>query len=275
MARPGRTTRNARADAGAVQRRRRLERRHALSLRRAFEKMAHIVVPARSTSRSLTVDGAVRRLHDRQGVIRDTLLALLTDAALLGAEDGWDDAARMMGVHLDAPRTNAVLAVSWDLIHSAALAWVMGGNSAAGLPDWGDGYGGAGSLTAQIVRTSETQLRLLVGEWIENGEPLAHLTRRIEAVTFSRRRANLIAATEVTRAYAAGNILAWRGSGVITHYRWEVANDERACPLCRPLSGMTAPVGEAFRLPDGRTVGPPPAHPLCRCWLTAVVEAAR
>ena len=266
MALPGRTTRNA------VQRRRRLERKHALSLRRAFEKMAHIVVPARSTSRSLTVDGAVRRLHDRQGVIRDALLALLTDAALLGAEDGWDDAARVMGIRTNTVRTNAVLRVSWDLIHSAALVWVLDGSAPVGLPDWGEGFGGVNSLTAQIVRSSETQLRALIGEWIRNGEPLAHLTRRMEAVTFSRRRANLIAATEVTRAYAVGSILAWRESGVITHYRWETANDERSCPLCRPLSGVTAPVGEAFRLPDGRSVGPPPAHPACRCWLTAVVE---
>lgn len=263
MARPGRITRDPGADAA----RRRLERRHGRLLAGAFAKMSRIVVPARSTANTLTADGAVRRLHDRQGVIRDALMAMLTETALLGADHGWDDMERLFGV-----RTNAALPVTWDLVHQHALLWVRGGNAPLGLPDWGSGYGGVDSLAAQIVRGSEAQLRELIGEWLVNGEPLPHLVRRVETVTFSRRRARLIATTEVTRAYALGNIIAWRETGVIGRMRWQTARDERMCPLCSSLAGATAPVGESFASADGRAVGPPPVHPACRCWLTAVVE---
>lgn len=267
----GRNIRNAQRrnprDPGADKERGRLERKHGRAIRKAFAKVQAIVVPARSTAQSLTVEGAIGRLHDRQGIIRDALMAMLTDAILLGAAHGWDDVEQAMGI-----RTNAVLGITWDLIHAAALQWVLTGNGPAGLPEWGTGYGGVNSLTAQIVRTSETQLRSLIAEWIENWEALPSLINRMEAVTFSRRRAELIAVTEVTRAYALGNILSWQESGVIRRHRWETARDEIVCPYCRPLQGAIAPVGQSFRLPDGRLYGPPPAHPACRCWLTAVVE---
>ena len=144
-----------------------------VALRKAFAKMVAIVVPAKSTVKSLTVEGAIRRLYDRQGVIRDALAAMLTEAVLLGVDHGWDDVERRMGIQ-DQRRAGRV---SWDLIHAAALAWVQTGNTPAGLPDWGTGYGGVNSLTAQIVRSSEEQLRPLIAEWIVNGEPFAATDR--------------------------------------------------------------------------------------------------
>ena len=261
MKRTGRSTR----DPGADRARARLERRHGRSIHKALLKVRNIVIPNRATVRSMTVEGAVKKLHDRKGVIRDALFTMLTDAALLGAGHGWGDVESTLGI-----TTNAILGISWDLVHQDALDWVLG-RTVSGISGWGDGYG-VENLTAQIVRTSEAQLRTMIGEWVENGEHIDALIDRVEGVTFSRRRANLIAVTEVTRAYALGNIIAWQRSGVITQMAWQNSRDEIVCPICRPLGGVTAPVGQSFRSREGRLVGPPPAHPACRCWLTAVVE---
>ena len=192
-------------DPGADKARARLERKHALALRKAFAKTVRVIVPPRSTARTLTAEAVVGRLRERQGILRAAIVAMLTDAVLLGAAHGWEDVEGRMGI-----RTNAVLGITWDLIHQAALAWVVSGNGPAGLPDWGMGYDGADELVAQVVRTSEAQLRPLVGVWIQEGAPLPTLITRMEAVTFSRERAKVIAVTEVTRAYALGNILAWQ-----------------------------------------------------------------
>ena len=98
-------------DPGADKARARLERKHTLALRKAFAKLGAIIVPARSTVRTLTVEGAIRRLYDRQGILRDVLMAMMTEAVLLGAAHGWDDIERLMGIHTNANRTNLVLGV--------------------------------------------------------------------------------------------------------------------------------------------------------------------
>ena len=56
---------------------------------------------------------------------------------------------------------------------------------------------------------------------------------------FGERRAELIASTEVTRAYAEGNVAGWRASGM------------------------------ADREPEQK----PPYHPGCRCWLVLQMNA--
>lgn len=48
---------------------------------------------------------------------------------------------------------------------------------------------------------------------------------------------------------------------------WSTVSDDRVCQICEPLHGVTVPFDEDF----ATEVGPleaPPAHPLCRCFLT-------
>ncbi len=86
----------------------------------------------------------------------------------------------------------------------------------------------------------------------------------IDAI-FGRKRAEMVAATEVTRAISVAEawlLLFWSDAGFETGERiWHTEEDGKVCPVCRPLN----------RTPEAIWVGTapagPPAHPNCRCWL--------
>lgn len=93
----------------------------------------------------------------------------------------------------------------------------------------------------------------------------------------SEERARTIAVTEVTRAYAQGQIQtgldmeeAFPGLKMVK--TWFTNNDgERVCAVCRPLHGKTVPFNSGWGAngesdPDGLVS--PPSHPRCRCWIT-------
>ncbi len=112
----------------------------------------------------------------------------------------------------------------------------------------------------------------------------------------------MIAATEVTRAVAAGNEALWKSTGVIGGKQWRTARDERVCVICQPLDGKVTELDGTFDLsPEevagsdamaalgldeetamqralsvlgnvGRTHQRPPAHPRCRCWESPIVS---
>lgn len=90
-----------------------------------------------------------------------------------------------------------------------------------------------------------------------------------------RRRAMRIARTELAFAFNFGHFEAMRqavdqnlfGSGTRVIKRFSTAEDERVCPYCGPLDGITIGLDETFpgatkRLP---AVYVPPLHPHCRC----------
>ncbi|WP_395454770.1 phage minor head protein [Azospirillum melinis] len=89
-------------------------------------------------------------------------------------------------------------------------------------------------------------------------------------------RAKMTAATELWNAVQMGRESAakqaQRQSNEAVEVRkfWQVALDERLCPVCAAIPGMNpngVPVGEAFRTPVG-PVDAPTIHPRCRCTLT-------
>ena len=132
--------------------------------------------------------------------------------------------------------------VDWGLVNRDALQWARG-------------Y--AGELVRGLGATTRDALRREIAQWVESGEPLDALARRL-APTFGEGRGRIIAETEVTRAYAQGQVQAFGRAGV-TRWRWNTANDERVCDVCQPRDGVTYPM-DAER---------PPAHVRCRCWMTA------
>ena len=77
----------------------------------------------------------------------------------------------------------------------------------------------------------------------------------------AQRRATLIARTETLRAHNEGRKVFYRQVG-ITKVRWLIADDDRTCPVCRPLDGKVFGIDEV----DG-----PPGHPGCRCYATSYV----
>ena len=78
-------------------------------------------------------------------------------------------------------------------------------------------------------------------------------------------RAESIGITQVTDAISHGEQAAaevvQQKTGVILKSIWETAEDDKVCPVCRPLHGAKQEVWQT-RFPVG-----PPAHPRCRCAL--------
>lgn len=145
--------------------------------------------------------------------------------------------------------------VDWELANTGAAAWARR-------------YGF--DLVSQITETTRARLQQEIAAFIENQENMGQLRARLEPL-FGPVRAELIAATEVTRAYAEGNRQAWRESGVINQRQWFTSNDEFVCPICGPMNGLITGLDEPYQHPDGSTLDGPPAHPRCRCFEGAVV----
>lgn len=152
--------------------------------------------------------------------------------------------------------------------------WTLANDAAR---EWANRY--VGELITDIDATTLSRVRSAVEQWIVNGEPLDALIEDLAPV-FGAQRAELIASTEVTRAYAEANRQAYRQAGM-RYIRWNTASDERVCPVCAPLNGQVVSIDARFddALPDdvreqfrNLRFEAPPAHPRCRCWLTTWVE---
>lgn len=245
----------------------RLESMHAERIAAAFRVVLRAIMPARVTRAMLTPDAAAQRLSASFGVVGDAVAALLLDAVTLGAEDAFVASGGVV------PNVDAELRASWATVHSYAVDWLWGG----GTSHFGNGY--ASTLIAGILDHSQDIVRHEIVAWTVAGEPMPALTTRLESVALSRTRAELIAVTETTRAYAEGSRLAWEHGGIIRRMRWQTANDDLVCPICMPLNGMVAPVDGSGKFEgyddNGISLSSadmPPAHARCRCWLSPVVD---
>ena len=86
---------------------------------------------------------------------------------------------------------------------------------------------------------------------------------------FDEERAWMIGVTEVTRAYADGQLAAM---GEIRKEfpklrmtkTWFTNNDDLVCEVCGPLDGVEVGIEDDF----GGEIFQPPAHPKCRCWMS-------
>ena len=87
-------------------------------------------------------------------------------------------------------------------------------------------------------------------------------------------RAERIAVTEVTRAYAMGNQtygeqLKKENPDVKVVKIWYTNNDDKVCDLCGPLDGTEVEIDQPFYEVDEDSLddsGNPPRHTNCRCW---------
>jgi len=116
-------------------------------------------------------------------------------------------------------------------------------------------------LIKGINSTTRSRLSELFVRARSEGWTREMLVDRI-ARMFGRQRAEVIATTEVTRAYAQGTDIARQildEAGVSLVHVWQTAADERVCPICAPRNGREQ--GDGW---DEL----PPAHPSCRCWTT-------
>jgi SPP1 gp7 family putative phage head morphogenesis protein len=182
----------------------------------------------------------------------DSIIAVLRDIALEGAGFGRRQIeTAVLGI------SKGIFDIDWELANMAAERW-------------------ARRFGAQLIRgvTDTTRQRVAdtVADWTTNNESIGQLAKRLAEPggPFGLNRARTIAVTETTRAYAEGNMAAWRESKVIQRRRWNTNVDEAVCPICGPLHNVVVGLNESY--PGG--LSEPPAHPNCRCWITPVVEGA-
>jgi|GEM_PF-1291138 len=188
--------------------------------------------------RMLQDDEALALLAHANQLTRDAIAR----AILEGADLGVTVAVDQLGP----------LGFDWTLVNTSARDWAMQHSA---------------ELIKGIEDTTQAGIRGSVARWIENGEPLEALIQDLE-MYYARDRAELIAITEVTNAFAEANMIAYQQSGVCQGSTWHTGNDEKVCKICGPLNGQKRKFGEEF----APGILKPAAHPRCRCtvsgWLS-------
>lgn len=133
----------------------------------------------------------------------------------------------------------------------------------------------APELLGQVNDTTRQAVLEQVQAFIETpGYTVADVARELDGV-FGVERAERVAVTEITGAYAEGQLLAGRELAstypdVRVIKTWFTNNDSRVCPLCGPLHGMAVDIDSGWGADgsdDPEGVQGPPLHPNCRCWL--------
>jgi len=135
--------------------------------------------------------------------------------------------------------------IDWDMANTDASQWVK-------QHDFDLTY-----ASIDISPEQEQRLKQELINFIEGSDfTVLQLGKRLADV-FGIEDAATIAVTEVTRAYAEGNLAAWRADGFTEGKEWSTANDELVCQICGPLDSQVVALNAEFK---GGFNGPP-AHP--------------
>lgn len=105
----------------------------------------------------------------------------------------------------------------------------------------------------------ETAVAVFRSEWtsgVARGINPNTIARRIsnKVTNLSLGRAQLIARTELHRAYRAGKVEQFSGLDTVTGWTWRAALDGRTCSICYAMHGTVHPKTEMLA-----------SHPACRC----------
>ena len=136
-----------------------------------------------------------------------------------------------------------ITATDWTLINEDARQWASR-------------Y--AGELVQGITTTSATLVQGALADYIAGKLTYQQLIDLLAPVFTDRQRADLIATTEITRAFSEGSRLAWLRTGVIQYWSWQTVADERVCQACGSLDGQVFTMSEPM----------PPGHARCRCFVS-------
>jgi hypothetical protein len=156
--------------------------------------------------------------------------------------------------------------VDWTQAHTEAAQWAAQ-------------Y--CAKLVKGVTATTRKRIAVDVANWIRTpGANMGDLYDKLStSYAFSPKRAEKIAVTETTRAYARGTIYAGKGveaDGLFVLEKiWRSSRDDRVCEACAPLHGTSVDgAGKLFRTLAGNVEGPP-LHTSCRCWTTFVPHVKR
>jgi SPP1 gp7 family putative phage head morphogenesis protein len=136
-----------------------------------------------------------------------------------------------------------------------------------------------------ITDAMSSQISRILTEGFLNGETSAMLARKLVATingtgmgdlgitdTLGRfipaaRRAEMLARTEIVRAFNLATVQEYRNWGVYeisVLAEWTTQKDEKVCPKCAPMDGKVFTLDEIELLL--------PFHPLCRCFIVPYIE---
>lgn len=183
---------------------------------------------------------------------RRRLLAIFLPRMTQMALTGMVTAARQAGIAFDNTLYNQY-AEAWARTYTDYLLEEFIGNSKTVQGTFVSGVGTA------------------VADWI--AKPGATVKELNEALsTYGASRANAIAVTETTRAFASGQLEAYKAEG-IEEIIWRTNRDALVCPVCGPLNNKRVKIGTAFgKDKKGNDIFQPPSHPRCRCWISPGVS---
>ena len=133
------------------------------------------------------------------------------------------------------------IGVEWGLINQNAVDWARRASF---------------DLISGLTDTTRRTVQQSVGRFFEEQLTIGDL-RQMLSQSFGPVRAELIAATETTRAAVEGERAFVRELGVRMRPVHQTSQDERVCPICAPRQGQ-----EIFSENEW-----PPLHPRCRCWV--------
>lgn len=150
----------------------------------------------------------------------------------------------------------------------------------------------------QVNQTTQLKIREVLKRGLAEGESIPDMRRKLTEVVGDKKRADLIARTETTRASNLATMEAWKQSGVVLAKQWVTAEDERVCPYCAKIGEESEARNEALldepffvsgetiegnettdrngnaKIPtivaDYGDILAPPLHPRCRCTIKAV-----
>jgi len=160
-------------------------------------------------------------------------------------------------------------AVNWvvtNIIRPAGLGTPEAANDLAAR--WAGRH--AATMVRGINRTSRNLARTQISNWLRAGTgDLDLLTNSLTRTIAPRWRAEMIAQTEVTRAWSMATHQVARVTPGVKGLVWLTQRDERVCPICGPLEKKKRSLRIGATYPGGFTG--PPAHVRCRCMEALII----
>jgi len=139
----------------------------------------------------------------------------------------------------------------------------------------------AKSLSKTAVSTLYKEVSEQLAVAIEEGLSIPKIKERLnELYGLSKAKAEQVARTEILKASNKGWIEGARQSGVVEGKQWLAYVDQRCCPECASMDGVTMALDTGFSTKGGEelfdytgdALQHPPLHPDCRCTLVAIVK---
>jgi SPP1 gp7 family putative phage head morphogenesis protein len=121
-----------------------------------------------------------------------------------------------------------------------------------------------------VTAAMDQQMSRILADGFVKGSSTSVIARELRdnVDTMTINRADVIARTEIVRAYNQGQLFAFKELGVKevdVMAEWSTADDNRVCPMCGDLEGVVLTIKDAEGLL--------PRHPNCRCaWIPVDAE---